>query len=454
MFGFFILTIIPFIFLFFYNQPTPEDFYYQEVVKKSGFFDAQRFFHKFWGGRIVYYAIVSLNPLIFKSIIVYNLFALLILLFLFYSFYLFVSEITRNGINLTDNFLLVLSFIFLFVYGIPSVGQGFYWLGSAINYSLATAFSMLFYVFFLRLNRNDTIVQKINSIAICGFSAVFVAGSNEITAAIFSLSIVFLFFKYILIDKKINRNLLFFILINLAVTYISFSAVGNSKRSEQYLNNHDFIFSAVNSVTFVFQQSGSWLFNSPLIPVTILLYPIYMKLLKNSDYSILYTINPLMSVFVLFTFLFTGTFIMLWSSGILPYDRILNCLYFLFLTGWFIIVINLLSYFKQKYDIESLINHKYLYIGSVLIVIIFLIRENNITTSYYDLFSGKAKSFQSELNARYVKIEADKNDTCIVDKLYEIPKSYFFMDVDKNVKSVYNQGYAMYFGKKAILLSN
>jgi hypothetical protein len=450
--GFLVLTILPFIILFFYNQPTPEDFYYEEIVKKSGFYDAQRFFHKFWGGRIVYYAIISLNPLILKSVAGYNLFALLISLFFFYSFYLFVTEITKSGIIVKDKILIVLSFIFLFVYAMPSVGQGFYWLGSAINYRLASAFSMLFYVFFLRLNRSETNSQKYISIAICSLSAVFVAGSNELAATIFSMSVVFLFLKFLIVDKKFNRYLLFFIIVNIAVTYFSFSAEGNSKRGEQYLNNQDFIFSAINSVTFVFQQIFTWIFNSPLIPVTVLLIPVFYKLLNSGNGSSLYTINPLMSVSVLFTFLFTGTFIMFWSSGIMPYDRILNYLYFLFLSGWFIIVINFLSYLRTRFNTESVRYQKYFYIGSILIVTIFLFRENNITTAYSDLLSGKAEKFHSELNARYDKIESDKKDTCVVERIVEVPKSYFFMDIDQNVKSIYNQGYAMYFDKKAIVL--
>ena len=55
--GISILVILPFLVLHYFNQPTPEDFFYPGIVKESGFLDAQNYFYKFWGGRISYYAL-------------------------------------------------------------------------------------------------------------------------------------------------------------------------------------------------------------------------------------------------------------------------------------------------------------------------------------------------------------------------------------------------------------
>ena len=34
--GFLVLMILPFLILVYFNHPTPEDFYYEEIVKRSG----------------------------------------------------------------------------------------------------------------------------------------------------------------------------------------------------------------------------------------------------------------------------------------------------------------------------------------------------------------------------------------------------------------------------------
>ncbi len=110
--SFLLLTVLPFIILFYFNHPTTEDFYYIDITKNTGFLDAQRFFHKFWGGRYFYYALISTNPLIFKSIAGYNVLALILMLAFFCSIILFISEITKNSLTFREKLLFSLSIIF------------------------------------------------------------------------------------------------------------------------------------------------------------------------------------------------------------------------------------------------------------------------------------------------------------------------------------------------------
>jgi len=333
----------------------------------------------------------------------------------------------------------------------PSVGQGFYWLGSVLNYHLPVIIIMLFFISYNRINIYESISRKTFYTSICFISAISIAGFNELSAMVFSMSLIFLFLKDYFIEKKINRYLLYISVLNLFADYIAFSGPGNKHRSDLYINSQEFYYSLYNSVEFIFQQLINWIFNSPVLAVTFLLIPVFFKIIKSDKQSLIFSIHPVFAVALLLLFLFSGTFIMLWSNGIVPYGRILNFLFFLFLTGWFYIVIVLLSYFNRKYKFAD---HKFpAYVNAVafLIILALLVKDNNIKTAYTDLISGKAQKFHNDLEIRYSKIQNEISDSCIVDGIVNIPESFFFMDLDYVPTTVYNKGYQMYFNKKSIV---
>jgi len=123
-----ILSLIPFLLLNYYNQPTSEDFYYSGELFTFGFSKAFRVLYKFWGGRYFGYLLILVNPLCFNSI----------------DF--FISRFTRNSLNLNERLLLTLSIVFVCLYSMPSIGQGFYWLISVLFYNVGIILSFLFLI--------------------------------------------------------------------------------------------------------------------------------------------------------------------------------------------------------------------------------------------------------------------------------------------------------------------
>jgi len=451
--GFLILMVLPFLILYYFNHPTAEDFYYEEITKKIGFIDAQRLFFKFWGGRYMYYALISTNPLIFKSIAVYNVLLCLIMISFFIILFLFISQFIRNSLTFKERLLFSLSIFFLYLHTMPSVSHGFYWLGSVICYHLAVISILLFFIAYVRLSNDVNLHTKIIYSVICSLAVIAIAGFNEIAASIFLMSLVFLLLKNVFIDKKIYWPLVFFVIITSIAVYIAFTAPGNSQRSEYYTDKHRFIYSIYNSGTFLLQQLISWTINSPLLAFTFLLIPFFLKIIKtNKPVSAIFSINPVYSVTLLIVFLYSGIFVMSWSVGVLPFDRILNTLYFLFLIGWFCNIIVLFYYLNRKFDISGLKYPKYLNAISYIIIVFFLIRENNIRTAYSDLLGGAAQKFRNDMNERYDYILQNNSDSCKIDSIYYVPKTFFLKDIDYDPKSVYNQGYAAYFNKKSIIL--
>lgn len=447
-----VLVIFPFLVLHYFNQPLSEDFFYPGITRESGFLDAQRYFYKFWGGRISYYALTSFNPLYFYSISGYVFLTFLIFLLFFYVLYSFVSEFTKEMLNHRERFLIVLSVSFLYLYSMPSVGQGFYWLGSALNYHLAMILVMMFYISYSRINDSEIKGRKIFYTAICFILATVIGGFNELTALVFSASVLLLFLRDFFIEKRLNLYLFVFAVLTLTADYICFSAPGNINRADTYLHSQDEYYSFINTLIFVSEKLLYWIFYSPLLAVTFLLIPVFFKIAKSGKPFLIYSLHPLISAALLIFFLFTGTFIMIWSNGIVPYDRILNYLYFLFLIGWFYNAVVLIIHLNRKYNFASFKLSKYAYAVAFLIILIFMFRENNITSAYSDLFSGKAKNFHNAMNMRYSEIQNNINDSIIVDPVKNIPASLFFQEIDYLPGTVYNLGYQMYFKKKAIVL--
>ena len=165
-----------------------------------------------------------------------------------------------------------------------------------------------------------------------------------------------------------------------------------------------------------------------------------------------FSVNPVYPFLILYLFLFTGAFVMMWSSGILPYGRILNSLFFIFLFGWFYIVATLFYYFREKINLHYFRNTKYVTILSVIIILTFLIKDNNIKTAYTEIFDGSAMNFKTEINERYRDLLQDNCDSCEIKHSVTAPESFFFMDIVENPDAVYNIGYAKYFNKSSIVL--
>ncbi len=63
-----LLSILPFLILNYFNQPTSEDFFYGEETARIGFLDSYRVLFKYYGGRYFGYLLMMINPLYLKSI--------------------------------------------------------------------------------------------------------------------------------------------------------------------------------------------------------------------------------------------------------------------------------------------------------------------------------------------------------------------------------------------------
>ncbi len=447
-----IVSLIPLLILHYFNQPTPEDFYYSGEAGKIGLMDSMRVLYKFYGGRYFTYLLISLNPLYFHSVAGYKFCTLILMLLFYFVFFLFVSEFTKSRLNLTERILFSLSVYFLYLFSMPSLSQGFYWLVSAVHYQVALMLIMLFLIYFSRIDKESSIAKRNLLIFISCLITIAIPGTVELSAAMMVIIVALLIMSSIVKYKTVNWWLILISLITIVCVYFVIKSPGNDQRSLKYADNHNLLLSLYSSFMFLFQSISSWVFNSPLPVITVLFLPFFFKLThagSSEEKSTEVRLSYLVIIFLLM--LYINIFIIYWTLGIPPYDRILDFIYFIFLVGWFCIIISLTTFITGKYGIKEIKLPNYLYTAAVILIVFFIVRENNITTAYSDLFSGKASEFNRTLFGRYDDISKNSSDSLELDSIKNIPQTFFFLDITKDNKRPFNIGYCSYFNKKYIV---
>jgi len=448
-----ILSILPFLILHYFNQPTSEDFIYGEETRRIGFVKEYKVLYKYWGGRYFGYILMFINPLYLKSIAGYKVITFILMILFFYMQYLFINEFTKKNLRFRERVVFTLSVFFLYLYFMPSVGQGFYWWVSAIFYHVGLMLLMLFCIFYSRQSEDNNGKSKLLYTVLCAITIAAIAGSNELAAATILILMFILFIKSIFIDRKFRIADLFLAGVTLISVYYTYAAPGNIQRGKQYENSQNFMFSLESTFSFIFKELLTWTFFTPLLIITFILIPLLIKLASGSEETkSTYRINPLFSLVSLLIIIFLNVFLTFWSLGIPPYDRILNVSYFIFLMGWFYNVIVLMHYFKSKYEFDLQRLPGYSYTIALVLLVAFMFKENNIKTAYAEVVGGDAYHYNKELNDRYQFISESKSDTVVVDTISNVPKSFFLLDIFTDPELFYNKGYAMFFNKKAIII--
>lgn len=445
--------ILPFLILSFFNHPSAEDFFFWTRVERVGFINALFNLYKHWSGRFFSHSELLINPLIFRSFFGYKVFTLILMLLFFYVLFLLISEFTKSDISLKQRLLLSISIFFLYCFGMPTTSEGFYWLISVPVYHNAIIFTMIFFISYNRLRKSEKLSSKIIYTAISCFSVIAIAGSNEVAMSTMILILALIAAVNLYEEKKIHWSLLLIIVCIGIASYIDITAPGTEVRGNSFLGKHKFMYSVTWSFTVLMKNLASYIFTTPLLPVTLILLPVLFKLIKNEENNTnIFFILPFISLILSILLLYSNIFTSVWSTGNTPYKRTLNLIYFEFLILWFYNVIVLLIYLNKKYKFNEAFVPKFLYLIALIALAFFLIKNNNVKTAYSDLFRGTASNFDFEMNERYKYIQQSNSDTCEVDSLKIYPKTIFAHEITSDPDIPYNQWYARYFNKKAIIL--
>ncbi len=449
----FIVLILPLFINLIFSHPTFDDFYYSEKTRHFGFFEAQLKWYKYWTGKFFSTLILSVNPLLFRSMPGYDLMLFAINLLTPVLLYKILKDFLGNSLSAIQRSTVSLAIYFVFLYSMPSVSQGFYWMTGSVVYHLPVLLIMLFTIIYGRLSITKSPWKRSMTIAAASLTLVAITGCSEIAMVLIcSLFVSFLLLKY-KAQGRVHSYDLIFIAALVIGSSIVLLAPGNELRGNSFPLRHDMMNSLISTAKELAKILLTWIFLTPLLPVTLLLIPILQKSSKQTEnLSIFMRLNPLYYALCLLFVVSTCLFATIWSTGLMPFKRTLNPVSFVFVVG-FIFIFHLI-FARTDLDKDrisrSILKYAYVPLFAILIYVGFV--KNNIRSSFADLLTGTAFSFDVIMKDRYEFIKQSNSELIEVSQIVDVPRTFYFTDITDDKDFELNKWYAQYFRKKAIIL--
>lgn len=446
--------IIPFLVLFIYNQPSADDWGMAENTVIKGFVDTQIHYYKNWTGKYFSNAVMSYNPLYFDSIAGYKVVTLILMIIFGITLYSLFSRLTSVIISGKEKLIFTLSFMFMYLYAMPSLSQSFYWLTASVVYQVGIILIMLFAIIYSKISDPRDVSSKSGLVILACLIIASIAGCSEMSMVSGVLMIGVIVLYEIVTKRKLSGINILFAVVCGAGSFILITAPGNKVRGSLYPGSHKLIPSLMTTASTFIDYLVTWIVFSPLLFITILSIPIFIKLIfANKDKLNGLAFNPLFvsitSIVILFVLFFTPV----WSLGRSPFNRTVNIIYFMFLAGWFYNIFVLCLFAIKRKENFKLIPAKfpgYVYVLALMIVCLLLLKKNNVKNVYADLLLGNASKYNNELNARYDMIYSSSEDSLVVRGVEMQPRTIFFTDITSDPALEFNRMYAHYFNKKSI----
>ncbi|MHC2993099.1 hypothetical protein OB13_16500, partial [Pontibacter sp. HJ8] len=342
----------------------------------------------------------------------------------------------------------------LYLLLVPSPAEGFYFFVTYATYQFPNILMLLMlglvYAFFSTRNNQS---RKLY-IGLAAILCIAMVGSNEM-----ALIIAFTTLLLILIANRCNTEVRLYLLFLFVVCAISCLVVvlapGNYQRMNDHPNASRFLWSAVYSAFLTLLTFYRWL--APVLAASVL-YLVYwgLPLADRSEHSRLFKVDLRMAVLYFLTTIFLMYFAFAWSTGERATPRVENVICFFFIFGWFYILQVALHTYGHLLQQERLLSPVLPAVALLLFALSLFSIDNNITTAYVDLLSGKAAAYDKALDQRYATLATSDCEECAVAPLPAIPKTIYFSDIlegPQNNDMWINRGFADYWNKKAVHLS-
>lgn len=452
-------SILPLVVLSFFNHPSADDFCFSATANQMGFWDAQIRWYNFWTGRYFSTALLSINPLVFYNISLYQTIPLFLIFFLLLGFYFLIRQLMPPTLSVGTVSTMSLSFFIVYAYHMPSLRAGLYWMSATLTYQLSNVLMLfLFGLIIYELNPSNKGARPI--IILMGvFLTAAIVGSNETSMLLLLLVLFSVFLTILIVHRTVNLTLLIYLLTSVATGLIVILAPGNIVRMSREASNLGLFACLENSFFYSISSILVWLGEPLLFILTILSVPFFTKLAFSSRINI--SFNPLIPLVLWFLVLTASFFPAFWSLGDPPADRVLNVIYLFFLTGWFINLYISIFYCVNKlgfsFDLfsKSIRTVIQFFVGLFFFYSLFLYMDNSSIASrlYKDLVVGTAYRYDEEIQNRYTLIKDGCLDNCTVRGLQNwpavLPSQYLSADPENWI----NRCYANYFGKKRVKIT-
>ncbi|HVX49488.1 MAG TPA: DUF6056 family protein [Chitinophagaceae bacterium] len=450
-----IYIAIPFLWVSVYNQPAGDDYFTAVRDANTSLGTALHDSYFSWSGRYFALVVARINPLLYHSTAAYKVYPVALLLLFSGALFALVRQFFSNYLSIKHAAAATIVIAAAYLTSMPSVSEGFYWFSAAWVYQLANILYMFLLVVLAKLVGASSNNQRAWLFFPACILSVCIIGLNEISLIITCITLAaFAWFAHRRVPAA-KYWLAVLAIIGVIAGAAGGFAPGNFERlnhQQEYSSSWLWTFSGGVSITVIYVLQ--WL--TQLFVVTLVYIPVWGRPLAQRmvNAGACYTVSLRKVILV-----FMGVFILLqlftvFTAGGSNAGRIQNVIYLFFLLGYFLILqLYLLQQAKQGervvYTRQSL-----LYKMAVLLFFLGIADiNNNISTAWIDVVSGKAKQYNKQLNQRAVFAKRCTQDTCLVPALTVVPKTIFFEDIKWAGDSVdlwLNRAYSAYMGKHYI----
>lgn len=440
----FLLLLMPYICISSYNNPSSDDYRFVYYAKTLGFWKAQVNWYLSWIGRYFSTFILSLHPLLIKSMLLYKVVPIILIFLSVHSIYNFINTLIKTK---TIAFFLAIYLMFYYLTNMPSLVQGIYWMPGSITYHLPNILFLYLITNFI----NEFIYNEVNKYnpIINAVLIVAIIGSNETSMVqlVFFIFVAFCF--HLLKYKQINKKILGYLVLSICCFSIVYFAPGNQNRYDSFMGveNHQFFETILNSFKQATIQSSTWFFSFSTLLLSILLYLTFKRFNNN---KIKIRVQYFFWIFLVgFIIVNIGYSTGYWSMGAIAPERTINVIFWIFI----IAIISLLFVFStiNLYKIQKIIDKHYYKLAFILILCTFIFSSQlntNFNNVIHDLSTKKAALYDSSFKQREDDLFSNLKDTSVIKSLAAYPSSIFTREFPIQNDSAF----AHYYNKKSITL--
>ncbi|MGA0557548.1 DUF6056 family protein [Larkinella sp. VNQ87] len=453
--GCFLLVALPLIALAFYNQPSPVDDYpFADTARKYGVWAAQKFYYDGWTGRYFHNLMVHTGPLVWEWYDAYTLFPILLLIVLWLGFYAVIRRLTRFVLSLAEQIVAASAGTFLFISQLVSIPEFFYWYAGLACYSV----SCVCFLFLIdALMAHDQLQFRLNGplLLIESLLVAVIIGSSE-TSMIMAMALLGTILMALLIyRRKLPASMLVLFAIAGICCFFLIQAPGNAVRMGGNSKSQDLVFSVTETLKYSLSYFPKQLFQSPLLPLSLLFLPIAYRLTDSRNPTRRYfEVHPILALIPYVGLLFVLTLLHFWAVGVQPVARLLNAINLVLIVGWFYNLTIWVRVFRQKVGVVSVLSrYRWPVVALVTLALGYTtVRNTNLRMAYDDLRSGRAKEFHDAIDERVAEMGRSTRDTVTLAPLPVRPVSLFLGDLDPHTDGFWNKYWASYYHKKAVQL--
>jgi hypothetical protein len=451
--GLFQLAIIPFVIVARFAHPSYDDWCFAERTRTLGFWEAAKFWYAGWTGRFTAIAVMNLTPVSPPSHSGYKLVPVMLLAGLYLALFWLAVEVLRERVRARAVAVFCLGVLAVFLYRMASPAEGFYWYNGASVTTWGSILALAMFAAAIRSQRGRSSAAAWGWAAIAGVLAALAAGINEVVLLLLGLILVVL--AWVSRRDKVARWHLWLVPLTLAAAAGVFDvlAPGNAKRAAATGGLSRVVGPFLGSAAFSAATVIEWLSSAPLLVGALAIFlsgvAASSQIPAGSPWrTTSWRLPPLVAAAGVWgAFFFTH-----WASGFAfrpgPPDRVINValLFFLVLVilSVFMAGIQLSERFRSLVsELRPPLVHRWL----VLVVAVMLFGDGNVRQAYEDLITGRAATYDRELNERDSTLRAasHRGEAVTVPPLSRIPKTILFKDITADPAHPHNQCYARFW---------